>query len=275
MWEKSSGSFNFEANQSMLMIYKGILILFFVLSGTWVMAQTIQVIPGHAHNDYAVNQPLTDALKQGFMSVEADVHLIAGELYVAHDHPDTANTSTLRQLYLDPLAKIVSENKGSVYPDYKGPFFLMIDFKTPGPETWKVLKEQLLAYQEILHTPHHTGPVTVVISGNRPVEQISREKERLASIDGRPSELEQGYNSSLMPVISENFNKIVQWNGEGEIPEQELAVIQALADQTHAEGKLLRLWAIPDHPKAWSTLLKADVDLINTDKIEAFQDFYH
>lgn len=256
------------------MISKSILVLLCVLPATLAMSQSTTVIPGHAHNDYAVNQPLMDALHQGFMSVEADIHLIEEELYVAHDHPDTSATSTLRQLYLDPLAQFVSENKGSVYPNYQGPFFLMIDFKTSGPETWQVLKEQLAAYKEMLHAPHYAGPVTVVISGNRPIEQLNKENDRLASIDGRPAELGQGYDSTLMPVVSENFGKVAGWDGKNKISDKEFRAIKTLADQTHAEGKLLRLWAIPDHPEAWSTLLEAGVDLINTDKIEAFRSFY-
>lgn len=36
----------------------------------------------HAHNDYRHEQPLREALACGFTSVEADVHLVDGELYL-------------------------------------------------------------------------------------------------------------------------------------------------------------------------------------------------
>jgi hypothetical protein len=39
----------------------------------------------HAHNDYERDEPLSDALAQGFSSVEADVWLVDGKLLVAHD----------------------------------------------------------------------------------------------------------------------------------------------------------------------------------------------
>lgn len=257
------------------MISRSILILLPVVITTLAQAQSVKVIPGHAHNDYAINQPLMDALAHGFMSVEADVHLINEELYVAHDHPDTATTGTLRQLYLDPLQKIITEHQGKVYSGYQGPFFLLIDFKTSGTETWHVLKQQLAAYKSILNTPDHAGPVTILISGNRPVEQIHKEEDRLVYIDGRPVELTQGYDRTFIPVVSENFNKVAQWDGKGNISDEALEAIKTLADQTHAEGKLLRLWAIPDHPEAWSVMLEAGVDLINTDKVEAFSRFYN
>lgn len=243
-----------------------------VFMTTLTFAQSV-VIPGHAHNDYAINKPLTDALYHHFLSVEADIHLVDGKLYVAHDTPDTAHTATLQQLYLKPLAKVIKSNHGQVYPDYNGPFFLMIDIKTDSIATWKVLREQLQAYQHILHTSGHDGPVTVVISGNRPVGLLQKDSKQLATIDGRPENLGKEYRSSLMPIISQSFGAVVSWNGKGEIPAKTYHTIQDLAKRTHAEGKMLRLWAIPDRPEVWQQLMDAGVDLINTDKLSAFADF--
>jgi hypothetical protein len=58
---------------------------------------------GHAHNDYEHERPLHEALELGFCSVEADVHLVAGSLLVAHDLGDTDPERTLQSLYLGPL----------------------------------------------------------------------------------------------------------------------------------------------------------------------------
>jgi len=41
-----------------------------------------------SHNDYWQDRPLYDALELGYQMIEADIHLIDGELYVAHDPPD-------------------------------------------------------------------------------------------------------------------------------------------------------------------------------------------
>ena len=86
-------------------------------------------------------------------------------------------------------------------------------------------------------------------------------------MDGRPEDLTAFHPASRMPVISENFNKVCRWNGQGQMPEAEFLKVKTLADQTHAQGKKLRLWAIPDQPNAWATLLQAGVDLINTDRL--------
>ena len=49
--------------------------------------QELEVIQGHAHNDYENENPLRDALENGFISVEVDVHLADDNLYVSHDFP--------------------------------------------------------------------------------------------------------------------------------------------------------------------------------------------
>lgn len=42
------------------------------------------LVHAHAHDDYEHKRPLFDALDRGFCSVEADVHLVDGQLLVAH-----------------------------------------------------------------------------------------------------------------------------------------------------------------------------------------------
>lgn len=248
-------------------------IIFSLVSLCMVCSAVAQpnLIPGHAHNDYAVNQPLTDALSHGFLSVEADVHRVGNELYVSHDAPDTAHTLTLQQAYLAPLAARVAQHGGQVYPGYEGPFYLMIDIKTDSVATWQLLKQQLQRYRSMLATPDHTGPVTVFISGNRAMQQILHEP--LAAVDGRPQDLGRGYSSAQMPVISQAFGAVVAWDGQGNMPEDAYRTIRMLANKAHAEGKKLRLWAIPDRPAVWQSLLEAGVDLINTDRLAAFADF--
>ena len=59
--------------------------------------------------------PLLDALQQGFCSVEADVHLVDGELFVAHDANEIKPDRTLRKLYLEPLLARVRAHGGRAY----------------------------------------------------------------------------------------------------------------------------------------------------------------
>nr|BFD86161.1 hypothetical protein StreXyl84_55620 [Streptomyces sp. Xyl84] len=75
----------------------------------------------HAHNDYAHPRPLLDALDHRFNSVEADIHLVDGELLVAHDPADLDPRRTLASLYLDPLAARVRANHAGSTGDGPGP----------------------------------------------------------------------------------------------------------------------------------------------------------
>ena len=47
-------------------------------------AQPAPLEHAHAHNDYQHARPLFSALERGFRSVEADVHLVDGQLLVGH-----------------------------------------------------------------------------------------------------------------------------------------------------------------------------------------------
>ena len=62
------------------------------------------------------------------MWIEADIHLIDGELYVIHDHPENVDeTPLLEDLYLQPLAEHIEEHDGQVLPGQTLPFYLVID----------------------------------------------------------------------------------------------------------------------------------------------------
>lgn len=228
--------------------------------------QTPPHVNAHAHNDYEHNHPLFDALENGFTSIEADVHLIDGRLLVSHNRP-TASAKTLEALYLKPLDSIRKTTGGWIYPQHTIPVLLMIDIKTNGKETFMALLNVLSAYQEGLSIPSRKGAIQVFISGNRPIELIRNDPQHLSAIDGRPEDLEKGFTADAMPVISEDYKKIMKWNGNGSPPDEELNRVKELAAKVHGENKKLRLWGIPDNENTWQVLLDAGVDLINTDKL--------
>ena len=228
----------------------------------------------HAHNDYEHKRPLLDALDHGFCSVEADVFAIDGELRVAHDRIDTRPGKTLQKLYLDPLRERIEKNGGRVYKD--GPLFtLLIDFKTRGEPTYKLLRKVLADYRELVATKkgEKHPPVSVVISGNRPFKVIEEDKDRLAGIDGRLSDLDSKMSRSLMPLISDNWRNHFRWRGEGEIPTADKEKLENAVTKAHAAGRRLRFWATPENENLWRVLAAAGVDHINTDQLARLEGF--
>ena len=229
-------------------------------------SQTPVHVNAHAHNDYEHRRPLFDALENGFISIEADVYLIDGKLLVSHDHPG-ADAKTLESLYIIPLDSIRKANGGWIYPAHTIPLLIMIDIKSNAEATFKAILKVLSMYEACFNTPTRQGPIQLFISGNRPISLIRSDPKHLSAIDGRPEDLGKGFSSDVMPVVSENYKKIMKWNGNGSPSKEDLSNLKALAVKVHGENKKLRLWGIPDNENTWQILLDAGVDLINTDKL--------
>lgn len=233
----------------------------------------------HAHNDYHHERPLFEALDNGFTSVEADVHLINGELYVTHDHPENmAEAKTLQDLYLNPLKKRVAENAGEVYKGYDKYFYLMIDVKTEASPTYVKLKEVLEEYESILSqvingVEQKDKPVKVFISGNRAITEMLNAEPKIMALDGRPDDLGKGIEPFDMPVVSQNYNKYLTWDGETELDALENENLLSFVKAAHQEGKKIRLWGTPDREEVWGYLYDSGVDLINTDRLSDLRDF--
>lgn len=224
----------------------------------------------HSHNDYEQSRPLWDALDQGFTSVEADVYLIGDTLYVSHSRPTFKNPSaTLDKLYLTPLAERIRQNKGKVLANYDGPFYLLIDAKTKADSTYQAIEKALQPYRSLLTNSH----ITVILSGNRPIQAMAAAKNRILTVDGRPDDLGKGYKSTLMPLVSDSYTNQVQWRGKGDMPAEEFQKLRLLAERTHKEGKKLRLWATPEDPAVWAKLREAGVDFLNTDQLALLKEF--
>lgn len=230
----------------------------------------------HAHNDYYHKRPLLDALDHGFCSVEADVFLRNGELVVAHSAFEIISGRTLEKLYLQPLRERIREQNGQVYPGHK-PFWLLVDIKTEGEKAYAALDKLLAEYADIISVTRdgtfEQKGVTVVVSGDRPVETIRSQTTRFAGIDGRPGDLESTEPADQMPWVSTDWKSHFRWRGEGEMPLEEQTALREFVDRAHQKKRLVRFWGTPDKPAIWKELQRAGVDLIGADDLAALRDF--
>jgi|tagenome__1003787_1003787.scaffolds.fasta_scaffold20728457_2 hypothetical protein len=234
------------------------------------------LLNAHAHNDYAHKRPLFDALDHGFTSVEADVFFVDGNLLVGHDREALNPERTLDSLYLAPLAERVKQNRGHVYSKPTR-FFLLIDIKDSAGKTYRELEKLLANYIDMLTTVEagkvRPGAVTIVLTGNRPQISPFDSRFRYVALDGRVSDLKSQTPAHLMPMISDNWTKQFQWNGNGPMPESERAKLREIVKKVHASGQVVRFWATPEAKSVWRELRAADVDLINTDDLEGLAAF--
>lgn len=260
-------------------------VLFAAFFASTFLSAADSVIPltrVHAHNDYEHKHPLFDALGQGFCSVEADIHLVDGQLLVAHDLSDVRAERTLQSLYLDPLEKRIQQNGGRVYRN--GPeCTLLIDFKAANQlnslAMYNALQQVLEQYKDILSVfrdgKKETNAIVCILTGNYPRAALAASPIRYAAGDGKLADLKSNPPADLVPWISENWQTIFKWRAKGPMPDDELAHLKEILRKAHQQGRRVRFWNSPDRPVFWKAMLEQGVDLINTDDLKGFAAFYN
>jgi hypothetical protein len=264
----------------------GVMMFFSIVMSSFCMTGCVTADPqplphAFAHNDYRHPRPLMDALDLGYCNIEADIHLKDGVLLVGHDPEDLRADQTLRDMYIEPLRRRAQNNGGDIFQGIDV-FRLFIDIKTEALPTYLALESLLKEYPG-LWTEYRdgkviAGAVTVIVSGNRPIEYVRDQKQRLAFLDGRLSDLGSRESPGLFPVISDNWTDHFTWNGEGEMPSTEQEQLQKIVSQVHSNQQVLRFWDIPTDGSAecrrfWAKMMDIGVDLINTDNLSGFAAF--
>jgi alkaline phosphatase len=225
----------------------------------------------HSHNDYRQNEPFYSAWEAGVKSVEADVHLHQGELYVAHSRPLIFRESkTLDNLYLQPLfyqIKDLGKRDSLANKTDQSLFFLWIDIKGEFEPTYTALLKSLERYKPYLCRAVDEeiiwGPVMIILSGNRDIGKIAEEDERWVFVDGRSHHLGDTIDFHLMPVISDHYGQIAK--GES-TDDSEQKRVEGWIHRVQKDGKWSRLWAAPDHAESWKRQWLAGLSFINTDQ---------
>ncbi|HEX6446497.1 MAG TPA: hypothetical protein VF053_15485 [Streptosporangiales bacterium] len=235
----------------------------------------------HAHGDCDHDRPLLDALEHGFTSVEADVWYADGEVLVGHHRADTDPSRTLAGLYLEPLAKLVANHGGSVFPGHRG-FQLLIDLKHDHPDIYPAVEDALRQFPGLVSSWQDgeltEGALTAVVSGERPRAVMSGRALRHAGYDGRLSDIGSGLHRTFMPLVSDDWTSTFTWTGVGPMPDHERARLHEIVTSAHADGHLVRFWATPDEigdarTSLWTELRDAGVDYLNTDDLPGLRDF--
>jgi hypothetical protein len=235
------------------------------------------LIHTHAHNDYEHQRPLFDALDHGFASVEADIHLVDGQLLVAHSRSQVKPERTLQSLYLNPLRARARKLGGRIYPNGDPTFYLLIDTKTGANETWPVLRKVLQDYPDLLTkfdgaevTPK---AVTVVLTGNRPRQLLPQEPVRLAGLDGEMPDLDKPNPNGIFLWISDDWRQFFKWTGQGPIPADEKARLLEIVAKAHERKMKVRFWDSPESVNFWRELRSDGVDLLNADDLAGLEKF--
>jgi hypothetical protein len=264
---------------------------------------------GHSHNDYFQDQPLDSAIEHGLKSIEVDVFPRNDELLVAHTVFELDTEKRIDNLYLQPILAMLKRSgsatsvPGATERESYRPFplarhhrssrttmdsdlveflvppdsdslTLLVDFKGDAEKSVSLLHQVLAPLQPYLSMVNKNGEfrrgkVTVLISGNRPKEeQLTHSSgERFLFIDGRQHDIRTRTDTTLVPLVSIPWRSLHLSRALGR-GEQHM---RHLADQAHAQGKLLRIWGAPE--SSWRQMMNSNVDLLSIDDHARFSLF--
>ncbi|THH11614.1 hypothetical protein EW145_g544 [Phellinidium pouzarii] len=255
--------------------------------------------------DYQIdwrNVPLLDALSLGVASVESDVWLINGTLFVGHELAALTDVRTFASLYVDPLVQIVEgENPQNEFTlnqtslngvfDMDGtmPLQLLVDIKTDGVEALPFILEALepLRSRGFLTTFANgtitPAPILVIGTGNSPLEQVKELSPRDYFFDAPLDQLTNAtlnttWDVTLSPIASCDYGTAVGWSGIGNITDAQRSAILTLVSDAHARGIKARFWDTPGWPinartNVWVELMNDGSDWLNADDLEAASSF--
>ena len=273
-------------------------------------------------NDETRDKPLLEALSYGASSVEADVWKVDGSktLYVGHELESLSEASTLSALYIDPLVTILeSRNRGGPRPPSRHPnqiaartasdkrgwngvyesspeqtLYLFLDIKSDSIATWNSVLEALEPLRKRgwltrweNGKDYVQGPVTVIGTGDAPVEVVAPQRNRDVFIDAPVAHLTKlingvdneiySYNATLSPIASGNWLTSVGYMGLLPASRGTRESIRGMSDEAHRRGILVRWWNNPAWPRfardrAWRVMLDEGCDFLNADSLESAVD---
>lgn len=226
----------------------------------------------HAHNDYEHPRPLHDALEAGFHSVEADVFYDGGRFKVSH--LGWGSPGTLEALYLEPLQARV-DAEGSIHAP-GATFTLWIDLKDRHRDLVQDLNALLAGYGMLRSSEAGPAPVRVILTGDAeaktafveetPDSPVWRDSNDF-SLDDPPA------GEGRWRAYALKWSNYLDWNGVGELPEEDRQRLYCLATNAHEKGRVVRFYGAPDREEVWQAMLDAGVDFIHTDRLEALSTF--
>ena len=265
----------------------------------------VQPIPCHSHNDYLRDHPLIDALRNGCISVEADIwqeDYMKDDLRVGHTKGRLKNDKTLKSLYVEPIIeRLQAVNEGrsgtrDTQAPWNGVFLsnktqslvLLIDFKTGGDATWSTLMSALnplrnggwLSYWDIQEQRFQPGAITMVMSGKSTLDQVLNS----SSLQGGRRDV--FLDAPLADLGSNNqYNTSNSFYASTDYAED--SSIAKMKDQMEAAKKLgltSRFWDSTDSvsrkgPSAqtkalWIELLEHRIGIFNTDHLTNFRKWW-
>lgn len=234
-----------------------LLILLLCISTIALIAQPVNRVKIHSHNDYVQKVPFWSAYANGLNSIEVDIFLKNDRLYVTHGESEIIQDRTLENLYLQPIQKAVQLKLGQPQE-----LQLLVDIKSEPYATLEKLISILENYPNLINDRN----ISIVISGNRPkVNEYVNYPDYIHFDYQKLEDIQRDKAWGKVALISLNFKMFSPWNGKGRLTAEDYKKVKAVIDKAHSYGKPFRFWGAPDSKTAWKAFSDMSVDFINTD----------
>ncbi|KAF8591942.1 hypothetical protein K439DRAFT_1656393 [Ramaria rubella] len=255
----------------------------------------------HSHNDYWRDVPVLTALSLGVASIEADVWLVGDNLMIGHELAALTPARTFNSLYVQPILNIINNMNpkdsfttnqttlnGVFDPASDIPLQLLVDIKTDGVQTLPFVLKELEPLRSAGYlTTFANGTltsraVTVVGTGNSPLEPIKALEPRDFFFDAPLTELSVPSNTTwspeLSPLASTDYGVAIGWSGINPISDGQRANITKFVQDAQSRGIASRFWDTPAWPifarnNIWKELLQDGAFWLNADDLEAASSF--
>lgn len=171
--------------------------------------------------------------------------------------------------------------------------YFFIDVKTSGPETFKAVISALepLRKKNYLTTLQNNktvvpGPVTVIATGNTPLNMIGPIADRDYFFDAPLDKLDdpeyQEVTSLIAPIASTSFLETVGTVASDtgrSLSEEQIKLLRGQIQTANERGIGARYWETPYFPirtrnVVWRVLLREGVKLLNADDLDAVAGFF-
>ncbi|CAH6723926.1 putative altered inheritance of mitochondria protein 6 homolog ARB_06966 [[Candida] jaroonii] len=255
---------------------------------------------------------LTETPSTSNDTVTTQQNFKAGELYVGHDLYYLNETWTLEKLYLDPIFELIesanpefaADNKyntgesphGIFYGDVGATLYLFLDTKLDANTSYSYVKPMLqrfidkdyLTYYNDSASKWVTRPLTIVMTGNLPVEMVQAEEPRFVTLDGKLPWFNSTSSDETMKDIAK-YSVIAsasysQMFGGGNsfktrmFNETEKAILAETYSLCHKYGVFSRIWDHVNWPRYIRDGQNKDIitlgaDFLNIDEMDVADAF--
>lgn len=215
-----------------------------------------------------------------------------GTLHVGHEQGALTSARTFDSLYINSLLSILqNENPTTAFSSgtHNGVFdtdssqtlYLFVDVKTDGPTTWPSVVQALAPLRAggwlttLSNGTVTSGAITVVGTGNTPLNQVQGVSPRDYFYDGPLAELNGTFSnitSDVSPIASTDFGAVFGTVRATSLNDTQLALLRQQITTAHDKGIFVRYWDQPAWPIStrngiWRQLYNEGADLINADDI--------